>query len=157
MMQREQAYSTVPSQTHSCYRAVTDSEHRARETVPGKAPGGTRDPSGPAWSPTGVPKGTLDFFFISGFAQICVSETNNPFNTFPHRKTLAGIYICNGVGLDLPPNKEVSRDGRAEKGTPAPHHAPYPGRSAPSLVPVPAPDRPLRNAVHPSAGVSQMW
>ena len=153
MTPREQADPMVPSQTHQCYWAATGSEHRARGAAPRKAPSGTHDPSGPASSP----KGHTGSFLISGFAQIHLAEANNPSNTFPPCKTQAAICSCNGLGLDLPPNKEVSQNRWAEKGTPAPHHAPYPGRSEPSVVSHPAPDRSLPTAVHPSADVSQMW
>lgn len=153
-MQREQVYSTAPSQTRQCYCVVTDSEERARVAVPRKAPGGTRDPPGPAWSPMGVPKGMLEFFFHSWiFTNMC----SDPFNTFPHCKAPAGMSLCDGPGWGLPPNKEVSWDRWAEKGTPPPHHAPHLGCSEPSLVSVPAPDRPLRKVVQPSADVSQTW
>lgn len=100
MMQRDQeAYSTVPLK-HGSVTVQWQAEDKAHVAMLRKAPGGTRDPSGPAWPPIGVPKGTLELFVISMFSQICVSD---PFNTFPHCKTPAGIYICNGLGLIFPP------------------------------------------------------
>lgn len=68
MMQWEQGSQLLPLQ------CVTASGHRAHVAVLRKAPGGTCDPPGPAWSPIGVLKVKLEHFFISGFAQICANN-----------------------------------------------------------------------------------
>lgn len=98
---------------------MTDPEYRARVAMLRKAPNSTHDPSGPTQSSRAVSKGTLGLCFISGFTRVCVSEPNNPFETVLHYRTLAGICICKGLGLELSPNKGVSQSRWAEKSTPA--------------------------------------
>lgn len=106
---------------------VTASGHRAHSAVLRKAPGGTCDPPGPAWSPMGVPKGKLEYFFISGFAQICA---NNSLNTFPHCKNKQELVSATGRGWICPLTRSpVSQE--PEKGTGAPCHTPHLGCSEP--------------------------
>lgn len=55
------------------------------------------------------------FYFISGFAQRCVSEANNPSNTLCHCRRRAAICSCHELGLDWPPTKRFQETARLKR------------------------------------------